>query len=172
LIINIIVAVAENNAIGKNNELLFCIAEDMARFRRLTTAGGAVIMGRKTFESLGAKPLPERRNIIVSRTLQTRTDTAIARSLDEALALCATDAETFIIGGAMLYKQAMTRAQRIYMTKVYAADDDADAFFPTLDSAQWRVVSREYYERGKEFNHPFEFILYERTRIIQGNTGK
>jgi dihydrofolate reductase len=162
LIINILVAVAENNAIGKNNGLLFSIAEDMARFRRLTIAGGAVIMGRKTFESLGAKPLPQRRNIVVSRTLQPRTDTVIARSLDEALALCADDAEPFIIGGAMLYKQAMTVARRIYMTKVYAVYDDAGVFFPTFDSTQWRVVSREYYERGKEFEKSFEFILYER----------
>jgi dihydrofolate reductase len=156
--ISIVVAVANGNAIGKDNRLLCCIAEDMERFKRLTT-GHAVIMGRKTFASL-PNPLPERTNIVMSRTMKSVKNVMVATSFDNALSLC-NDEEIFVIGGESVYEQALARAQRIYLTQIYA-DYDADTFFPQLDSTQWQEVARQHFSRGQYFLQPFAFVQYER----------
>ena len=160
--ISVIVAVARNGVIGGDNSLLWHISEDLKRFKRLT-GGHAVVMGRKTFESLG-RPLPNRRNIVVSR----RADYApegveVAPSLEAALALFPPQEEVFVIGGGQIYAQAMPLADRLYLTTVMH-DYEGDTRFPEWDSAQWRETAREYHERGEKFPYPFEYSDWERRR--------
>lgn len=160
--ISIIVAVANNNEIGKDNNLLWHITEDMKYFRRVTS-GHTVIMGRKTWESIG-KPLPNRRNIVISRTLNADAlpGAEIFSSLESVIAALPADEENFIIGGGEIYRQALPLAQKLYLTKVHTTINDADTFFPTIDSKEWKEVSSESFERGEKFEHPFEFVVLER----------
>jgi dihydrofolate reductase len=157
---NIIVAVAKNNAIGKNNNLLWHIKEDLVYFKK-TTLGATVVMGRKTFESIG-KPLPGRRNVVVSKTMNEIEGIEIFRSIDQALDSCSSNEEVFIIGGGEIYKQSISLVQRIFLTIVDVNIPDADTFFPELDMSQWREVFREDHSRGVSFEHPFSFIVLDR----------
>ncbi len=157
---NIIVAVAKNNAIGKNNNLLWHIKEDLVFFKK-TTLGATVVMGRKTFESIG-KPLPGRRNVVVSKTMNEIEGIEIFRSIDQALDSCSSNEEVFIIGGGEIYKQSISLVQRIFLTIVDVNIPDADTFFPELDMSQWREVFREDHSRGVSFEHPFSFIVLDR----------
>lgn len=157
---NIIVAVAKNNAIGKNNNLLWHIKEDLVYFKK-TTLGATVVMGRKTFESIG-KPLPGRRNVVVSKTMSEIEGIEIFRSIDQALGSCSSNEEVFIIGGGEIYKQSISLVQRIFLTIVDVNIPDADTFFPELDMSQWREVFREDHSRGVSFEHPFSFIVLDR----------
>ncbi len=157
---NIIVAVAKNNAIGKNNNLLWHIKEDLVYFKK-TTLGATVVMGRKTFESIG-KPLPGRRNVVVSKTMNEIEGIEIFRSIDQALGSCSSNEEVFIIGGGEIYKQSISLVQRIFLTIVDVNIPDADTFFPELDMSQWREIFREDHSRGVSFEHPFSFIVLDR----------
>lgn len=157
---NIIVAVAKNNAIGKNNNLLWHIKEDLVYFKK-TTLGATVVMGRKTFESIG-KPLPGRRNVVVSKTMSEIEGIEIFRSIDQALGSCSSNEEVFILGGGEIYKQSISLVQRIFLTIVDVNIPDADTFFPELDMSQWREVFREDHSRGVSFEHPFSFIVLDR----------
>lgn len=158
--ISIIVAIAQNGIIGDKNSLLWHIKEDM-RFFRTTTSGHAVIMGRKTFESLGSKPLPKRKNIVITRSDLTFEGALTAHSLDEAIAMAEGDEETFIIGGAQIYRAALAVADRMYITRV-EHDYQGDTSFPEVDYSQWRLVSEERHERGEEYERPFSFLIYDR----------
>lgn len=159
--LSIIVAVAENNVIGRNNELIWHISEDLKYFKRVTS-GHTVIMGRKTFESIG-KPLPNRTNIVISRSTDLKLDGCIVvNSLSEAIAKINPADEHFIIGGGSIYRKAMALADKLYLTKVYHSYE-GDTFFPELDGS-WREVSREDFEQGEKFEHPFSFIVYERKK--------
>ncbi|MBQ8205061.1 MAG: dihydrofolate reductase [Alistipes sp.] len=158
--ISIIVAIAQNGIIGDKNSLLWHIKEDM-RFFRTTTSGHAVIMGRKTFESLGSKPLPKRKNIVITRSDLTFEGALTAHSLDEAIAMAEGDEETFIIGGAQIYRAALAVADRMYITRV-EHDYQGDTSFPEVDYSQWRLVSEERHERGEEYEWPFSFLIYDR----------
>lgn len=158
--ISIIVAIAQNGIIGDKNSLLWHIKEDM-RFFRTTTSGHAVIMGRKTFESLGSKPLPKRKNIVITRSDFTFEGALTAHSLDEAIAMAEGDEETFIIGGAQIYRAALAVADRMYITRV-EHDYQGDTSFPEVDYSQWRLVSEERHERGEEYEWPFSFLTYDR----------
>ncbi len=158
--ISIIVAIAQNGIIGDKNSLLWHIKEDM-RFFRTTTSGHAVIMGRKTFESLGSKPLPKRKNIVITRSDLTFEGALTAHSLDEAIAMAEGDEETFIIGGAQIYRAALAVADRMYITRV-EHDYQGDTSFPEVDYSQWRLVSEERHERGEEYEWPFSFLTYDR----------
>lgn len=137
MIISIIAAVAENRAIGKNNQLLWHIPEDLRHFKQLTT-GCAVIMGRKTFDSIG-KPLPDRQNIVITSSPQSFEVEGVtfASSLQEALQQ-AQSHEVFIIGGESIYRAAMPLAKRLYITLVHA-EFEADTFFPPI-GGEWRLV--------------------------------
>ncbi len=157
---NIIVAIAKNNAIGKNNNLLWHIKEDLVYFKK-TTLGATVVMGRKTFESIG-KPLPGRRNVVVSKTMNEIEGIEIFRSIDQAIGSCSSNEEVFIIGGGEIYKQSISLVQRIFLTIVDVNIPDADTFFPELDMSQWREVFREDHSRGVSFEHPFSFIVLDR----------
>lgn len=157
--LSIIVAAAENNAIGRNNELIWHISEDLKYFKRITS-GHTVIMGRKTFESIG-KPLPNRTNIVISRNTEFKPEGCIVvSSLDEAISKTDPNEENFIIGGGSIYCEAMDIADKLYLTKVHHSYE-GDTFFPEVGD-EWKEISREDFERGEKFEYPFSFIVYER----------
>lgn len=157
--ISIIVAVAGNGVIGDQNRLLWHISEDLRRFKALTS-GHPVIMGRKTYESLG-RPLPNRCNVVISRQEMQIVGCEVVHSLDEALALFPADEEVFIIGGAQIYAAALPIADRFYLTRVGHAYE-GDTRFPDWNPAEWRLVASEPFERGAEYPYPFTFEVYER----------
>ena len=159
--ISLIAAVAQNRAIGQNNQLLWHLPEDMRHFRE-TTRGKTVMMGRKTWESLPAafRPLPGRRNIVLTRDAGYLAPGAeTCHSLDEALARVGDNDETFIIGGAELYRQALPLAQRLYLTEI-AASPAGDVFFPEVAASDWREISRA--TQRSETGLEFAFVLYRR----------
>ncbi len=157
--ISIIVAVAENGVIGDRNTLLWHISEDLRRFKTLTTRH-PVVMGRKTCESLG-RPLPNRRNVVITRSEIQIAGCEVVHSLDEALALFPADEEVFVIGGAQIYAEALPIADRLYLTRVHR-DYEGDTRFPDWNPAEWRLVASERFERGAEYPYPFTFETYER----------
>ncbi len=157
--ISIIVAVAENGVIGDRNMLLWHISEDLRRFKRLTT-GHPVVMGRKTCESLG-RPLPNRRNVVITRSEIQIAGCEVVHSLDEALALFPADEEVFVIGGAQIYAEALPIADRLYLTRVHC-NYEGDTRFPDWNPAEWRLVASERFEHGTEYPYPFTFETYER----------
>ena len=158
--LSIIVAASENNVIGKDNQLLWHLPDDLRHFKR-TTRGHHVIAGRKTFESQG-KPLPERTNIIITRNPEYKAEGCLmVDSLDKALDLARGDDEPFIIGGEQIYRLALPRVDRIYLTRVHA-ELEGDTFFPDLDMDQWKEVSRTYHEKDERHDHPFTILVLER----------
>lgn len=157
--VSIIVAIAENGVIGDKNALLWNIKEDMRRFRT-TTLGHPVIMGRKTFESIG-RPLPKRTNVVVTRGDSIFDGCEVAHSLEEAIAMFPAEEEVFIIGGAQIYEQALPFADKLYLTVVHR-DYAGDTSFPAIDMSQWREIACEEFERGEEYDGAFTFIDLER----------
>ena len=158
--VSIIVAIAQNGTIGDKNSLLWHIKEDM-RFFRTTTSGHAVVMGRKTFESLGSRPLPKRTNIVITRADRVFEGTLTAHSLEEAIRLAEGDEEIFIIGGAQIYREALRIADRMYITRVMH-DYEGDTSFPDIDLSEWELVAEEKHDRGEEYEYPFAFLTYGR----------
>ena len=151
--LSLIVAYAQNRVIGIHNTLPWHLPEDLKRFRALTM-GHHIIMGRKTYESLG-RLLPGRTTVIVSRNRHFKVDGAlIAHSLEDALLLCMGDAEAFLIGGAELYQDGLRLAEKLYITEINEAFE-GDAFFPEINLTQWREVSREKHhsEKGLIFSY-------------------
>lgn len=159
--VSIIVAIAKNGIIGDKNSLLWHISEDM-RFFRETTSGHPVIMGRKTYDSLG-RPLPKRTNVVISRTTKHIEGCTVVGSLEEAIALFPKEEEIFIIGGAQIYALAMEVADRLYLTRV-EHDYQGDTSFPEWDESKWKLLSRTPYERGEKYEYPFAFECYDRVR--------
>ena len=167
----IIVAIADNNAIGRDNALLWHISEDLKFFKR-TTSGCPVIMGRKTFESIG-RPLPKRTNIVVSRGFDAPEGVVVVSSLEDAYkaASVAMDensvvsgapARCFVIGGGQIYAQAMNDADRLIITHVHTVIEDADTFFPSIDPSIRKVADRSELLHDDETGYDFEFVEYER----------
>lgn len=159
MIISAVVAIGENNAIGKNNQLLWRLPNDLKHFKQITS-GHTVIMGRKTYDSVG-KPLPNRRNIIITRQQIEIPGCKVVGSVAEALALCAGEAEVFIVGGAEIYKLAMPQTNRIYLTIVHQAFD-ADAFFPQINYEEWTETEREDHGTDEKHAIPYSFITLQR----------
>ncbi|MBS1527321.1 MAG: type II toxin-antitoxin system death-on-curing family toxin [Bacteroidetes bacterium] len=159
MIVSAIVAIGENNAIGKNNQLLWHMPADLKHFKEITS-GKSIIMGRKTFDSMG-KPLPKRRNIVVTRQDISIPGCEVVKSIDEGLALCAGEDEVFIGGGAEIYKQAMSKTDRIYLTIIHKAFD-ADTFFPKINYAEWVQKHREDHDADERNPIPYSFITLER----------
>ena len=157
---NIIVAIADNNAIGKDNALLWHISEDLKFFRR-KTLGCPVIMGRKTFESIG-RALPGRVNIVISRGFSTGEEVDVVGSLEEAFAVAeSTNLERcFVMGGGQIYAQALQKADRMIVTHVHTVIEDADTFFPPIDPQVWKVESRSEMKTDEETGYSFEFVEY------------
>ena len=159
---NIIVAISDNNAIGRNNELLWHISADLKFFRR-QTLGWPVIMGRKTFESI-RRALPGRVNVVISRGFSTGEEVEIAGSLDEAFAIAeSTNLEKcFVMGGGQIYSLALSQADRLIVTHVHTVIDDADTFFPSIDPSEWTVAARSELFTDEETGYTFEFVEYEK----------
>ena len=159
----LIAAVARNGAIGLNNELPWRLPEDQQHFRRVTL-GCPVIMGRKTWDSLPArfKPLPSRRNIVVTRNAQWQAEGAErASSLDDALALAAGAGKAFVVGGAELYRLALPLCDELVLTEV-ARDFAGDVFFPAFERGAFREVSRERHHSGPPNDFDYAFVTYHR----------
>ncbi|MEG1969746.1 MAG: dihydrofolate reductase [Burkholderiaceae bacterium] len=158
--VSLIVARARNSVIGHQGRMPWHLPEDLAHFKR-TTLGKPIIMGRKTWESIG-RPLPGRRNIVVTRNPAYLAPGAeLATSLAAAYARVAAEPEVFVIGGGELYAQAMANASRLYLTEI-AADFDGDAHFPTPDPAHWHETAREHHASTASRPWSFDFITYER----------
>ena len=161
--ISIIVAVSEDFGIGKNNELLWHIPEDLRRFKRLTL-GKTVIMGRKTWESLPVKPLAGRKNIVVTDIPHDCCNGAeLAYSIEDALKRCSRNEEVFIIGGGSIYLQFMPFADRLYITHVHKKRS-ADIFFPEIDRKTWKVIDKEEHKPKDKDDIPYTYIIYERKK--------
>lgn len=159
--ISIIVAIAQNNAIGKNNGLLWHLPEDLKRFKKLTT-GHTIVMGKKTFESLPNGPLPNRRNIVITDILGEKIDGCeMAYSVEEAIEKCDTDNENFIIGGGSVYRQFLPLADKLYITKVFK-DFDADIFFPEINFDEWELLSEENYSPSETIDFAYAYIIYSK----------
>ena len=156
--ITIIAAVSENNVLGKNNKLIWHIPNDLKRFKKLTL-GHSVIMGRKTFESI-AKPLPQRKNIILTRNQNFKAKgTLIAHSVDEALNLCKNDNQPFIIGGGEIYKLFMDISDKIELTRIHKSYD-GDAFFPKILEENWKLINTEKNNFNKSPIINFSYLTY------------
>jgi dihydrofolate reductase len=149
-------------AIGNDNKLLFWLPNDLKRFKALTT-GHTIVMGRKTFESLPKGALPNRRNIVLSRTEGASFAGAEAFcSLDDALAACTADEHIYIIGGESLYRQAISVADELCITEIDAAAPQADAWFPAIDPAVWHEKSRETHPADEKHLCSYAFVDYLR----------
>ena len=153
--ISIIVAIAENGVIGDKNALLWNIKEDMRRFRT-TTTGHPVVMGRKTFESIG-RPLPKRTNVVITRGDGEFEGCLVAHSIEEVVKMFSPDEEVFIIGGAQIYSQALPLADKLYLTVVHR-NYEGDTSFPEIDYSEWQEVGREEFAQGEEYAGAFTFI--------------
>lgn len=158
----LIVAIADNNAIGRGNALLWHISEDLKFFRR-QTIGCPVIMGRKTFESIG-RPLPHRINIVISRRDVAPDGVALVHSLGEAFEIAeATNLERcFVMGGGQIYAQALDLVDKLVVTHVHTVIENADTFFPEIDPSVWKVEERSDLQHDEETGYDFEFVTYVR----------
>lgn len=159
--VTIIAAVARNMAIGLENRLIYRLPADLRRFKALTT-GHTVVMGRRTFESLPKGALPDRRNVVLSRSRDAFPGAETFRSLAGALASCGTDEEVFVIGGAAVYAEALPLADRLCLTEVDDVPELADAFFPAIEAAEWEPAGREEHAPDERHAHPFAFADYVR----------
>lgn len=159
--ISLIVAYGKNREIGENGDLPWGrgLPADLANFKKLTSKK-CVIMGRKTFESLGKKPLPNRENIVVSSTATGVDGVLTALNLPSALALARY--ETFIIGGARLYEEGLQVASKIYATEVDGEFSNADTFFPEIDKSAWQETSRIHNPADDKNSHAFDFVVYQK----------
>lgn len=170
--LSILAAVAKNGVIGRHNALPWHLPTDLKHFKSLTM-GHAIVMGRKTYESIG-RPLPGRTNIIVTKQVDFRvTGATVVHSLEEALnvdSLCAEDCERFIIGGAELYRQAVALSQRMYLTEIQR-DFDGDTYFPEFDRGEWYELSREQHFSSGSTEHEapleYHFVILERKKDSQ-----
>lgn len=167
MILSFIVAASENNAIGRHNNLPWTLPEDL-KFFKFTTMGKPVVMGRKTFETLG-KPLPGRVNIVLShkKDLVLPNGVLLFDRLDAALKQLEEDGveEAFIIGGGVIFEQALPLANRLYMTRVHTTIPDADTFFPDIDHTHWKLVWEEEHKADAKHAYPFTFQQYERIEL-------
>ncbi len=159
--ISIIVAIAENNGIGKNNDLLWHISADLKRFKKITL-DHTVIMGKNTFLSLPVRPLKNRRNIVITDNPDDHFEGCVTVfSVEEAIKNCNENEESFVIGGASVYRQFLPYTDRLYLTLVNRSFD-ADTFFPALVAGEWEEVSREVPEPDPRNDFTYEFVILKR----------
>lgn len=158
--ISLVVAASTNHVIGKDNTLPWRLPADLKYFKSITL-GKPVVMGRKTWDSIG-KPLPGRLNIVITRRKELNiTGCQVVASLDDAIRAAGDAPELMIIGGAEIFRQTLPRAQRIYFTRVHA-DIDGDTFFPALNPAEWRETSRADYPADERHAYAYSFLIYDR----------
>jgi dihydrofolate reductase len=157
--IQVVVIVDENNGIGKNNQLLCHMPADLKHFKKLTV-GHPVIMGRKTFDSMG-KPLPNRRNIVITTQDLQIEGCEVVHSIDKALEICQGQELVSIIGGATIFEQSLHLVNTIHLTSMHHAFD-ADTFFPAINPDVWQITQKEDHEADEKNPYPYSFITYER----------
>lgn len=160
--LTMIAAAAENNALGKDNDLIWHISEDLKRFKRLTT-GHAIIMGRKTFESM-PKALPNRINIVLTQKKDyTAEGAVVVHTIKDALALVKDDHQPFVIGGGQIYSLFMPLCDRIELTRVHH-EFEADVFFPDIDTSAFEIISEEFIEKTEDQPYNYTYLTYQRTK--------
>ena len=161
---SIIVAVDENNAIGKDNNLLCHLPNDLKYFKSVTQ-GFPVIMGRKTFESLPKGALPNRRNVIITRNKDLHFDRCeMVSSIDEAIELCENESEIFFIGGGTIYNEAIKIADKLYVTLIHHKFEEVDTFFPVIDDNIWQEVSKEDHPSDEKHKYGYSFITFDKIK--------
>lgn len=158
----IVVAYDKNYGIGAHNDLLWQrdLPADLKHFKDITT-GHAIIMGRNTYESIG-RPLPNRQNIVISRTPEAVESVTVVTGLDEAYSVVEPDRTAFVIGGGQIYSLALPTIDRIYATEIDAAFPQADIFFPPIDSSVWKETAREHHDADERNLYAFDFVTYDR----------
>ncbi|WP_373496402.1 dihydrofolate reductase [Aquiflexum sp.] len=165
--ISIIVAKAKNNVIGKDNQLVWKLSSDLRLFKKLTT-GHHIIMGRKTYESVG-KPLPNRTSIVITRNEDFKVPEGhfVFHSLEDAIKLCISKnlGQVFIIGGAEIYRQTLPICDELIVTEVDAYPQ-GDAYFPDIESNKWEEISREHFKKDEKNEYDFDFVIYKRNDRI------
>lgn len=160
--LSLIVAISENNAIGKAGDLLCHLPNDLKHFKELTT-GATVVMGKKTFFSLPRRPLPNRRNIVLTRdTAFAYDNTEVAHSIHELQSMLQTNERVFIIGGGEVYKQFMPLADELHITHIHHIWEDADTFFPQIDPTIWRRTSEERNNQDEKHAFAYTFATYKK----------
>jgi dihydrofolate reductase len=165
--ISIIVAIAENYAIGKNNDLLWHMSEDLKRFKRITS-GHKIIMGKKTYLSLPVRPLSNRENIVITDDPADRFEGAtLVFSIAEALKKCPKTEENFIIGGASVYQQFLPYTDRLYLTRVHR-NFEGDVFFPEINFVEWNLVLSEEYPLDEKLGFSYTYEVYDRKNAKTG----
>lgn len=159
--VSIVVAASENNVIGKDNRLLWHLPEDLKFFKRQTT-GKVIIMGRKTFESVGSKPLPNRTNVVITRNKDfVSPGVVVFHTLKEALDAYKDEPETCVVGGEQIYREALPYTGTVYLTRVHTTID-GDTFFPELDASLWELVNQTYHPADEKHLFPFTFCEYRK----------
>ncbi len=160
--LSLVVAASSNNVIGRDGGLPWHLPDDLRQFKRLTT-GKAVIMGRSTYESIG-RPLPDRRNIVMTRNADYVADGCdVVSSVSEAIDALEGAEEAMIIGGGQVYRDFLPLADRIYLTRVQA-EVEGDTYFPEIDEATWRLVSSEHHGADEKHRYAFDVMVFERRR--------
>ncbi|WP_294822758.1 dihydrofolate reductase [uncultured Flavobacterium sp.] len=157
--LTLIAAAAENNALGKDNKMIWHLPDDFKRFKQLTT-GHYMVMGRKTFESLPGL-LPNRIHVIITRQEDfTAENCIVVNSLDEAIAACPQDEEVFVIGGGEIYRQSIDRADKIELTSVHGISPEADAFFPEINPEKWELKEEVFHPKDEKHKYDMAFLTY------------
>lgn len=159
--IALIAAIARNNAIGYNNKLLYWLPNDLKHFKEITN-GNTIIMGSNTFRSLPKGALPNRRNIVLSRKEKMFIGAEVFSSLDEALNTCDENETVFIIGGEMLYKQTIDKANVLYITEIDDIPKKADAYFPDFSKEKWEVEKKDSFKKDEKHLFDYQFITYKK----------
>lgn len=158
--INLIVAIAENNAIGIAGDLLCHLPNDLKHFKEITT-GATVVMGKNTFFSLPRRPLPNRRNIVLTTDTEfAYENTEVAHSIEQLYTLLNDEEEVFIIGGGKVYEQFINTVDKLYVTHIHHTWEDADTFFPKIDPDTWQCVSTQRNEADEKNPYPYTFAVY------------
>jgi len=158
--LSIIAAMSANRVIGSNNNLPWMLPADLKRFKNLTM-GQPMIMGRKTFESIG-QPLPGRTTVVIThQTDYAPTGVLVAHSIDQALQMVARDDEVFVAGGAQIYQQMLHRADRLYLTSIHE-EFEGDTNFPEFEESDWQLISEEHQEPDEKNPYPYSFLVYEK----------
>ena len=162
MIVSLVAAAAENNVIGKNNTLPWCMPADMKFFKNLTM-GHTVVMGRKTYESMG-KPLPGRKNIIITRNKDYKAEGCVVlSSFSDVLEHCKAESEIYVIGGAEIFHQQMNSADKIYLTRIHHSFE-GDAYFPDIDMNEWAEAKRTDFSADEKNHYNYSFIEFSRRK--------
>ena len=163
----IIVAIDNNNAIGRNGDLLCHLPNDLRHFKTITS-GHTVVMGRRTYESLPKGALPNRTNIVItSDDAENYPDCIVVRSLEEAIEKSPAGSDVFIIGGGQLYRASLALTNKLYLTRIHHTFEDADTFFPEIDFSEWKLMEKEEHKADEKHAYDYTFETYEKIQNVK-----